>query len=466
MGEGKTHIPCPSKTGTSILFPPISPLHCEWTWEMKMKAKSKCLRARLTIAGFTLIELMIVLTIIVYGALAASRQLRAYLLDLQAKAVADNITLIGKAVASYIPKNTATLSVGPMYSDLTILQLQNDNDLSSGFFGTTPWGSGYKIRIQRMPGPAPYLYKALVFTATSWVIDTAYRIDLVGEAVKKIGGAGGMTYDGTGPTGNGGAWSEPASSFIPSVAYDPKGGQLFYNVAFSLLSLDAVYLRTDGGNMMNAELQMNSNGIVGATTIAASSLITADALTTTNAVNAGSLTASGAVTGGNVTTLGAVNAGTVTATGDITSQNGAVNANTDVTISSLTSRTSAPGVTSLKTLAPKLVELYNYVIDTNAANLVRYNNGSNNAYGLGTAVDGTRIPVPMCEVGGTPNIFIIPQKETGTAMNGMFGAISLALGPAGGFWTLDVKDAQTPSNSVPSINLPNYGSIVRTFCSY
>lgn len=428
--------------------------------------------------GFTLLELMVVLAIMAFAAIAAAQKYRDHLRNLQAQSAADNITLLGKAVATYIGKNTATLSAAP-YSDVTLPQLVASNDLSSTFNGTTPWGSDYRIRVQRV-GVAPYQYKALVYTTTPWVIDGATRFDLVGAAVMRIGGAGGMTYDATGPVGNGGAWSEPAASLAPASPYVAAGGQLFYNVAYSLMDLDALYLRRDGGNTMNAALQMNANAIVGATNInasgavsatsvAASGALTGATLATSGDITAGNaITAAGTLTGGSIATAGAITGASLTATGMVRAAT--MEARDDITITELATRADAPSVTSLKALAPRLVELRSYIIDTDVTNAARHNTTTGTRF-LNAAtyqiVDGTTIPVPVCATGGTPNIFLIPSKWTGTATGGKFGGVARVTGPFGSYWTLDVKDAQGAlGTSVPSADLPNFAAVVRVFCAY
>jgi prepilin-type N-terminal cleavage/methylation domain-containing protein len=463
--------------------------------------------------GFTIIELLIVMAIVAVVALATAKAARNYFLDRQAQQVADSISLIGKATALYLSKNAATIPTTP--SDLPLAQLIFDNDLPANYTGALPWGGTnpyYAIRIQRIPSGATSLYKALVYTKTAWVVDGKVRYDLVGNAMRKIGGAGGMLGDpalppppaGAGPAGLNAQWAEPTAAFPPSATspYLASGGQLFYNVAYSMASLDAIYLRTDGTNQMNAALNMgthvinsvtdvNASGTVNAATVTATNIGATSSIVSNGVINAagtitgsGAINAGGTVTAANVSTAGtvtanAVNSGTVlasntiTATNDITTTTGKLSARTDVLITDLGTRDGTPLTTSLKTLAPRLVEMKNYIIDTDSTNAQAYNvqiGMGNRGLSTGTyaVVDGTVIPNPGCTNSGVPNIFIIPAKEGGVATGGKFGFVAKAVGS--GPWTLSITDMQFtgagPGNSIPNEDVPNFAGVVRVFCSY
>ena len=481
--------------------------------------------------GFTIIELLIVLAITSIAAIIGAQKVKAYFLDQQAQQRADVISVLGKATANYIAKKRTTFTATG-FSDITLLQtLRDDGNLSPNFgsaaAGASPSAMGYAIRIYSNCATTPCAITAWVYSTSAWVVDGKVRIDLVGSAVRKIGLPGGMNYNTVAPlpgyvngaVGNGGPgnWTLSAAAY-PAAAgfpYSAGGGQLFYNASIVPLD-DGSFLRVDGTNKMNGSLNMgaagagqnilmnagnivNANGITTATATATGDLMGGSLTTTGQTPVVGNVTAGSAVTAGttvtavgdvmgssitttgqtpvtgNVTAGNGVTAGTtVRAAGDVmgasittagmTAVPGNVTAGNDVTIDSLRTRDAgAPALTtSLKTLAPRLVEMFNYTIDT----------------ATGPA-NGAQIPVPNCagvagQPSGTPNIFVIPQKEVGTADNGKYGSVSKAfpVAPAAGtFWTLSITDSQivfpaTVGSPIPSTSVPHYAAVVRTFCAY
>lgn len=401
----------------------------------------------------------------------------------------------------------------------------------------TPSSMGYIIRVftdSNCSTNASCNVTAWVYSTTAWVIDGTVRLDLVGSAVNKIGLPGGMNSSTTSPLpgytggaiGKGGYpanWAltvaaAPAALDFPYLA---SGGQLFYNASVSPMD-DASYVRINGTSTMTGNLQMANNNITGTGAVAGGSFTTtgqpvvagrvsADNLFAAQTVAAGtsmsagtSIVAGSTIAAGQSVTAGSnITAGTtITATGDITAGNaatgavmkasgdviananivgrslsttvaynnaggaptaGTVAAETDVTIAALATRDSTPLTTSLKTLAPRLVEMATKTVDSDTTGA------------SGGVVNGYSIPVPTCGTGGVPNIFVIPQKETGTTVDGLYGSVSRATGgPPGATWTLSVTDSQIPVGSppgtlgapIPSTNVPNYAAIVRTFCAY
>lgn len=450
-------------------------------------------------AGYTLIELMIVIAILGFASIYLAQRAKEAAEIQLANSAADNLTILGTAVTNYISDNTATLSGTAANQPLTIATLQTLGTCGTpaclnSTFGTPAWTGGYTINVRRLGGAAPYQFEALACTANAWIIATKLRGDLVGAAVKRIGGNGGMTWDTTsGALGSGGGWTATVASY----PYANVAGELCYFVSQSVVGLDNLYLRTDGTNKMNAALQMNTNAIAGATTINANGLATLGSVSTgavtAGAVNATGVTSSGNVTGVNVTGTTLVTGGTVTSNGNInmgsgstlqstgriniqagenlvlqpntnafgsptivgggtgsgnlTVSNNATVGNTvavtnDVTISTLTSRASPTSVTSLKALAPKLVEVDSVPLWSH----------------------GQGITVPPCASGGAPRIFSIPSLVRGQVQAGNWGADIHIAGPLGGPWTFYAADsAGTP---LPATSAANPIAIARIFCTY
>lgn len=447
--------------------------------------------------GFTIIELLIVVAISAVVAVVAAARLLDKFKESQADLAADDIAVVGKAVTAYIPGNTATLAAAPT-TTLTIAQLQAAGLLPASYTSGNPWGANYTILVRRT-GAGPYQYEALVITSTAWVITGTSQISFLGRAVKRIGGAGGLTYDATGAVGNGGAWTAPVANYAGA----NQAGKLAYFVSQATTPFDSIYLRVDGTNAMNAALNMNNNGIVAATGVNATGAAMPWQVTTTGGFSGTTATTTGAMNAATMTTTGAVTAGTtVSSTGNITSSAGQVSgatlasnagismgaggvlssagaisiqptgtltlnasggttvagsgaltvndtitATNDVSISTMTSRAAgnSPTTTSLKTLAPKLVESANYII----------------------TMDGETIPAPTCINGGTPSAFVLPHTSMGQVDSARWGLnVRLnGLGP----WTVVALDGRNvPINAsntvVPPVN--GFAAIVRTFCNY
>jgi prepilin-type N-terminal cleavage/methylation domain-containing protein len=456
--------------------------------------------------GFTLIELMIVIAIVALVSVYAAAKVRDEFNARQAKAAADNIMVVGRAVEAYIGANSGSFSAAPL--DITIATLQADGKLPASFVGETPWRSPYSIRIRRAAGGPPYQYEALVVTTNPWLSSSGSpRIDLLGLSVQLIGGAGGMTYDTTGAVGLRGTWGAPNTT-PANYPQANAAGKLAYYVSQATNPNDSIYLRRDGLYPMTGTLQMGSQNISNAASIAATGNVWAGGtVTATGNVSAGgtvtassvaatnTITAGGLITAGGVTTAGTVTAGTVNSSGNVTAANlitssgdvivapgrsvlssgrlhvysgenlylqpfangsgaptiiggggaaGNLQVNGDIVMPSLAGRANAPTTTSVLQLLPKLVELNNYVVTAN----------------------GNTVPVPSCGAGGTPSVFILPHVATGVATGGVWGTSVRMIGPVGSNWIVEARDAS--GASIPSASIPagNFSAIVRTFCAY
>lgn len=413
--------------------------------------------------GFTLIELMVVLAITAVILVYQAQRAKADAEDVLTTAAADNIGTLGKALAVYISSNTATLS-SAANTAVTVATLQGATACGTAScltstFQPPAWSGGYTMRVRRLGASAPFQFEALACTSTGWQINGALRGDLVGAAVSKVGGAGAMTYDATS-----GAYPNRSGTPLGIANYPASNlpAQLCYFVSQSTMALDLMYLRTDGSNQMNAALNMGGNtinaaGTVNATSVLASGLVRGGSVTATGALSGGTLGVGGAATiggaanvTGHITTNGGVTAtgniatsSGVMASGDITTFNNVVATN-DVLITSLPARASGPLTSSLKSLAPKLVELYSHIV----------------------TYDGQVVPAPACPAGGTPQVFILPHVATGNAVGGSWGSEVRMSGA--GPWTVIARDAQGYRIGInsPAIPSANFSAIVRTFCTF
>lgn len=228
------------------------------------------------VRGVTLVELMITLFILGLTAVAAVQVMRDSADDQVAQEAADNIKTIGQGVFAYIPLNAETLKLQP-FTDVTVDQLKTANVLPPTYSAGAGanWSGGYNIRIKRLGAASPFMYEALVMTKNPYKVNSALRIDVIGNAVKKLGAAGGMTYENfaapaSAASGSGGIRGRSNDWYLDSADYPfaTSAGHLAYFVSSASIN-DAVYLRRDGGNNMLGQLDMNGNPIKEATTISA-----------------------------------------------------------------------------------------------------------------------------------------------------------------------------------------------------
>lgn len=415
--------------------------------------------------GFTLLELMIVLVVIASISAGLARRYMIQQSNEMSKAMADHISIVGEALKSNIANTTAALGAAPTATtSLTVADLKSGTAcggapcLTQSFVEGTSWTTGYDILVTRI-GSSPFQYEGVICTKTPTSIGGKLRLDLVGGAVKKLGVNGGMTYDATGVQGYKGSWSRPSTA----ISFANTAGKLCYLVAQSLVALDQLYLRVDGQNQMLANLRMNNNAIKDATTIDATGNITSGSvvqgatITSAGNVNVGAngfvqstgklnIQAQGDLTlqpsvPGRTVVGGAGGSGNLLVNNDLNVGRDAVVEN-DVNITSLTSRPSAPNVTSLKSLAPTLVEINSFVVTAH----------------------GQSIPVPSCPPSGQPRVFVIPQTDRGQVLAGNWGSDIRAGGPAGGPWTLIALDNQ--NQPMPNPTAPTVNALARTFCSF
>lgn len=448
--------------------------------------------------GFSLIELMVVISISALIAAATALAMRDASEKRMAVRAADNISEVGRAVSAYISANSASLLAN---QTITLATLRAGGFLPTTFQPGLPWdnGGGYAIRIRRV-STTPPVFEALVTTTTPWSINGDVRHDLLGYAIEHIGGPGGFTYNNTdGAFGAGATWNATVASFPETAAGSASatdgGGLLAYYVSTATNPNDQLYLRRDGSNTMLGALQMNNNNVVGANAVNAASVtatgaVNAASVSATGAVNAATVTASGAVTAATVTASGVVQGGTVTSLGNVNvgpggnlQSSGRLNiqagdtlylqpfanaggsqtivggfggsgnmtvsnqltATNDIVLPSLASRGSGsnPTTTSIRALAPRVVDMGFFTISAH----------------------GQTVPKPICIGGGVARATVMSLSGYGFVDAGRFG-MDVRVQDSGTFFTFIARDQA--GNPMPSANIPagQFYANVRTFCQY
>ena len=308
--------------------------------------------------GFTLIELILVISVGVSMSFMALQSMLREQENKQAIAAGQHIKNIGQAVNNYIVNHfdvLASLSnatgtgndAGPRTCaastsscTITTATLVNEGMLPTGFSGKNVYGSDYTIVIKRA-GTAPYYnITGLVTTNTAWITDgNKIRYDLLGRAMQEAGIDSGMSRSSaTKIDGYKGSWNTDSATYSNIT----KQGQLALIAGYGANSFTA-FLRRDGVLPMTGDLNMGGKNITNALNITASGTATAGTLKSTGATGVG-----GALTvAGSSTLTGAVNANnTLTVAGATTLKNsatvgstltvgGALNANNNLTVAGL-----------------------------------------------------------------------------------------------------------------------------------
>ena len=295
--------------------------------------------------GFTLIELILVISIGSLISFLSFQELIKKQDNLLAQSAGEQINKVGNAVNSYIAVHYDDLSKlqnstnnttdpGPRtcitstgICTITIQTLINEGILPSTFSGTNSFNSGYSISLKRTGNSPYYNINGIVLTNNSWIgSGNKVRYDLLGTAMQKAGIDSGMSNSSTNKiSGYNGSWSVDNTTF----SNINKTGLLAYQVGYGSYSY-SIYLRRDGTLPMTGNLDMGTQSINNAKNITASGTTQSGTLRSTGATAvgttlnvAGATTLSGAVSANNNLNV----AGTTTLAG--TNVNGQLNANSN-----------------------------------------------------------------------------------------------------------------------------------------
>lgn len=383
--------------------------------------------------GFTLIELLIVLAIVAYGVMMAGWEKLDSARRAVALAAAGQVNLVGIATQAYLAYNLPTFEAatptGNLSTAVTIAQLKaagscgNAPCLSPSVSNTNAWGAGYTIKIRRLGVDTPYGYEFLVVTtgpaaaSGSYDVNGKTRIDLVTYAATRTASSVGFTYvpiGGVIPVATGGSWAGVTQANYPAIAagVNGLGGQLAYfvpSVTTPPPMYDGFYLRTDGGNKMTANMNVNGHGIYGVNQgINDPAVASASSVATGNGLNMATSNLTGDSTvGGNILAGSSIK---------LSSNTG------DIQIASLLTTAAAGGhahsTNSLVNSVPALVDVYSQIVK-----------------------NGDTVPVPVC-ASGTPLIYFIPSGGKGTVNAGRtgYGFTASPQNAVSGFWTVAVED--------------------------
>lgn len=257
---------------------------------------------RKNLTGFTLVELVLVISVGLMMSFFAFQQMVQKQDDKTAESVGQQLKKIGESVNSYIvtryePLSSLSNSTGSTSDPgprtcstatnsctITIQTLINEGMLPNSYSNTNLFSSPYTIILKRS-GTAPYYnINGLVTTNNAWIgAGNKIRYDLLGKAMQEAGVDSGVSRDNsTMVNGFKGTWQQLSTNF----SNINKQGQLAYQVGYGAFSY-SIYLRRDGTLPMTGSLNMNGNDINAAKNITA----------TGNADVTGNITAGGIVKG-------------------------------------------------------------------------------------------------------------------------------------------------------------------------
>lgn len=431
--------------------------------------------------GFTLIELMIVMSIVAVSLIAYGASQVLANQKMLAVGAANHIKIVGEAAKAYLKYNKPALDAsGTSTTTVPFASLQVVTScgiatpcLPANIKSSNFWGANFNITIKRTGSASPYSYELLVITVAgtgpaAYTVNGKRLVSVVSYAASVVGNGVGFTASKGGPQrawGPGGEWSVLVGgwSAIETLAVNPVGGQLAYYFTEVGAPYDSIYLRTDGSNAMGANLNMGGKGIYGVGYGINNTGVTAAGSTGTNEIITSGLTVNGTstlagntnVTSGNlVATNNVVANGTLTVAGTSTlnsslTVNGAATVTSDISTSGNVNLTNSTGdvkmaslltghtSNSVKDMMPNLVEVASFLVG-----------------------DGTAIASPTCGSGGAPRIFVIPSSAVMPIYAGNAGYIFSAIGPASGPWTVNAKDSA--GNPLPGASI----ALARTFCAF
>lgn len=244
--------------------------------------------------GFTLIEILLVISILMGVGLIEMRKDAATGKEQGAEAVGTQLATVGKALDSYMASRVARLqsmseptciSTGD-YCQVSIESLVSLNYLPATFTNTVRFGGGYILRVRRIAPPAPpnaaavcadanpiprgcpspypsgavpswqWGLQSMALTSDPWIFGgAAVDYDALGMAARTAGPSAGISSGGV-VRGLAGGW-EINSEFGPGVG----SGQLAY-VGGSQVNLWSQFISRDANRPMTGNLDLGSYNIV------------------------------------------------------------------------------------------------------------------------------------------------------------------------------------------------------------
>lgn len=229
--------------------------------------------------GFSLLEVLLAVTIAIALGSMQLGQIKRETESLQLKAVGEQLSMVGKALNSYVAlqyhnitagtnvvapgsaddpgPRTCTSQIDPSNSQPIIMctitsdTLRRSGLLPNNFSGRNAFGATYQYFI-KVSGSSPnWRVEGLVATSDPYTVGTVPRFDLIGQAMVVAGADSGTTRSmANNIEGLNGSWSDP--SYPVS-----QVGLLAYRVGYGTSGYSS-YLRIDGANNMTGNLNIGN----------------------------------------------------------------------------------------------------------------------------------------------------------------------------------------------------------------
>lgn len=231
-------------------------------------------------AGFSLIDVLLAMGVVILISGITLTGIRRTNESNQAKAVGEQMKLVGTALNTYVslrydtlvahnpgaddvgdpgtaadpgPRTCVATTATLKMCTITSETLRRNGLLPNSFSGFNAFGSTYQYRIRVDTAGTTPLVDGLVWTDQAYTLEGEERYDLLGQAMMVAGADSGMTRSTlTRVEGFNGAWSEENMGVS-------RLGVLAYRVGYNTFGY-AAYLRLNGGTMMG-DIDMGANDI-------------------------------------------------------------------------------------------------------------------------------------------------------------------------------------------------------------
>lgn len=257
-------------------------------------------------SGFTLIEILLVIGVIMLMTFIKIRDINEETENLQSKMLAGQIQTVAEATNAFLVlkySELSALSVSGCDSSnqtcsITLQELNDEALLPPNFSTTTILGQPYHIQLKRTGNAPNYMMSGLVLTKGTKATDATPSLVFMGKVLREIGRDGGLNKNKGNIIGTSGGWSADSTLFpILSDKVNYVG-----SAVGTLSGAYYVYLRRDGTLPMTGDLNMDGHNIKNINNLTATG-----AITTNGNISGKDINATGAIkSGGNITAGGQI----------------------------------------------------------------------------------------------------------------------------------------------------------------
>ena len=262
--------------------------------------------------GFTLIEILLVIGVILVMSILKVRDINAENENLQAKMLAGQVQTVAEATNAFLVLKYNELSnlsssgvscnTGNSTCNITLQNLTDNALLPPNFSSTTIFGNPYEIQLKRTGNAPNYMISGLVLTKGVRNTENTPSLVFLGRVLRDIGRDGGINKNTGKIIGTSNGWSADSSLF-PILS--GKTGYIGSAVG-TLSGAYYVYLRRDGSLPMTGDLNMDGHNIKNVNNLTA----TGEINTSGNIVSGGNASiASNVTAGGNISAAGTISSG-------------------------------------------------------------------------------------------------------------------------------------------------------------